>query len=164
VTAYSYAVYLPVVVIIGYFAWARARGPKRSLISAAGMIILMGGLLALIPTLLHLWHGISFTTIHRDISRDHETRASILQTAWEYAGLVTVISAAAAVIAIAVAKGLSDRLLRCALLGAAFVVPVYQILIAKTGWALDKHLAVGMWCVVLVRASFRPQPPGPLAD
>jgi 4-amino-4-deoxy-L-arabinose transferase-like glycosyltransferase len=150
VTAYSYAIYLPVVVVIGYFAWARERGAKRSLISAAGMIIVMGALLALIPTLLHLWHGISFTTIHRDISRDHETRASILQTAWSYAGLVTVISAAAAVIAIAVAKGLPDRLLRCALLGAAFVVPVYQILIAKTGWALDKHLAVGMWCVVLV--------------
>ena len=150
ITAYSYAIYLPVVVVISYLAWARERGAKRSLISAAGMIILMGGLLALIPTLLHLWHGISFTTIHRDISRDHETRASILQTAWEYAGLVTIISTAAAVIAIAAAKGWSDRLLRGALLGAAFVVPVYQILIAKTGWALDKHLSVGMWCAVLV--------------
>jgi 4-amino-4-deoxy-L-arabinose transferase-like glycosyltransferase len=150
VTAYSYAVYLPVVVIIGYFACGRVRGLKRSLISAAGMIILTGALLALIPTLLHVWHGISFTTIHRDISRDHETRAAILQTAWSYAGLVTVISAAAAMLAIAVAQRLSDRLLRCALLAAAFVVPVYQILIAKTGWALDKHLACGMWCVALV--------------
>lgn len=150
VTAYSYAIYLPVVVVIGYFACGRVRGLKRSLISAAAMIILAGVLLALIPTLLHLWHGISFTTIHRDISRDHETRAAILQTAWSYAGLVTFVSAAAAVIAIAVAPGLSDRLLRCALLAAAFVVPVYQILIAKTGWALDKHLACGMWCVALV--------------
>jgi 4-amino-4-deoxy-L-arabinose transferase-like glycosyltransferase len=150
ITAYSYAIYLPAVVIISYLAWARERGAKRSLLSAAGMIILMCGLLALVPTLLHLWHGISFTTIHRDISRDHETRASILQTAWSYAGLITVISAAAAVIAIADAKGRSDRLLRGALLGAALVVPVYQILIAKTGWALDKHLSVGMWCVALV--------------
>jgi 4-amino-4-deoxy-L-arabinose transferase-like glycosyltransferase len=150
VTAYSYAIYLPVVVIVGYFAWGRARGLKRSAISAAGMVIFLSALLALIPTLLHLWHGISFTTVHRDISRDHETRASILQTAWSYAGLVTVISSAAAVMALATARGLSDRLLRCALLGAAFVVPVYQILIAKTGWALDKHLACGMWCVVLV--------------
>ncbi len=150
VTAYSYAIYLPVVVIVGYCAWACQRGPKRALISAAGMIIFTGALLALIPTMLHLWHGISFTTIHRDISRDHETRAAILQTAWSYSGLVTVISAAAAVIAIAVAKDLSNRLFRCALLAAAFVVPVYQILIAKTGWALDKHLSCGMWCVVLV--------------
>jgi 4-amino-4-deoxy-L-arabinose transferase-like glycosyltransferase len=150
VTAYSYAIYLPAVVIVGYFAWARERGAKRSLISLAGMIILLGALLALIPTLLHVWHGVSFTTIHRDISRDHETRAAILQTAWSYAGLVTIVSAAAAVIAIAAAKGRSDRLFRCALLGAAFLVPVYQILIAKTGWALDKHLAAGMWCVVLV--------------
>lgn len=149
VTAYSYAIYLPVVVIIGYFACGRVRGLKRSVISAAGMIVLTGALLALIPTLLHVWHGVSFTTIHRDISRDHETRAAILQTAWSYAGLVTVISAAAAVLAVAAARGLPDRLLRGALLAAGFVVPVYQILIAKTGWALDKHLACGMWCVVL---------------
>ncbi len=150
VTAYSYAIYLPAVVIIGYFAWARERGAKRSLISLAGMIIVLGALLALIPTLLHVWHGISFTIIHRNISRDHETRAAILQTAWSYAGLVTIVSAAAGVLAIAAAKRRSDWLFRCALLGAAFVVPVYQILIAKTGWALDKHLACGMWCVVLV--------------
>ncbi len=150
VTAYSYAIYLPVVLVVGYFAWARVRGCKRALISAAGMVICTGALLALIPTMLHLWHGISFTTIHREISRDHETRAAILQTAWSYAGLLTVISTAAALVAIAAAKDLPNRLLRCALLGAAFVVPVYQILIAKTGWALDKHLAAGMWCVVLV--------------
>ena len=150
VTAYSYAIYLPVVVIIGYLAWTRGRGYKWALISAAGMVICTGALVALIPTMLHLWHGISFTTIHRDISRDRETRASILQTAWSYAGLLTVVSTAAAVVAIAAAKDLPNRILRCALLGAAFVVPVYQILIAKTGWALDKHLSVGLWCVVLV--------------
>lgn len=150
ITAYSYAIYLPVVVIIGYFAWARDRGYKRALISAAGMAVCIGALVGLIPTMLHVWRGISFTTIHRDISRDHETVASILQTAWSYAGLLTVVSTAAAVVAIAAAKDLPNRLLRAALLGAAFVVPVYQILIAKTGWALDKHLACGMWCVVLV--------------
>jgi 4-amino-4-deoxy-L-arabinose transferase-like glycosyltransferase len=150
VTAYSYAIYLPVVVVIGYFAWARDRGYPRALISLAGMIVCLGVLVALIPTVLHVWHGVSFTTIHRDISRDHETVASILQTAWTYAGLLTVVSTAAAVVAIAAAKDLSNRLLRCALLAAAFVVPVYQILIAKTGWALDKHLSCGMWCAVLV--------------
>lgn len=150
VTAYSYAIYLPVVIIIGYLAWARGRGYQRALISAAGMVICAGALLALLPTVLHLWHGISFTTIHRDISKDHETRASILQTAWSYAGLLTVVSTAAGLLAIAAARDLPNRILRCALLGAAFVVPVYQIMIAKTGWALDKHLAVGLWCVVLV--------------
>ncbi len=150
VTAYSYAIYLPVVVIIGYFTWARSRSYRRTLISAAAMIICTGALLALIPSMLHLWHGISFTTIHRDISKDRETRASILQTAWSYAGLLTVVSSAAALVAIAAAKDLRNRIFRLALLGAAFVVPVYQILIAKTGWALDKHLAVGLWCVVLV--------------
>jgi hypothetical protein len=84
-------------------------------------------------------------TLSRSITRDHQTVPAILQIAWSCAGPFTVIIGAGALIAVGAARERSERFL----LAAAFVVPCYQILIARTGWALDKHLAPGMWCAVL---------------
>jgi 4-amino-4-deoxy-L-arabinose transferase-like glycosyltransferase len=150
VTAYSYAIYIPVVLGIGLLAAARERNLKRAVILTALTAVILAAALALVPTLLGLWHGVFDTTISRSIARDHQTVPAILQTAWSCAGPFTVIMSAGALIAVGAARERRERILRAALLVAAFVVPVYQILIARTGWALDKHLTPGMWCAALV--------------
>jgi hypothetical protein len=149
VTAYSYAIYIPVVLGTGFLATARARGLKRAVILAAWMAVILAAVLALVLSLLGVWRGVFDTTISRSIARDHQTVPAILQTAWAAAGPFTVIISAGALIAVGAARERGERILRAALLAAAFVVPCYQVLIARTGWALDKHLTPGMWCAVL---------------
>jgi 4-amino-4-deoxy-L-arabinose transferase-like glycosyltransferase len=149
VTAYSYAIYIPVVLGIGFLATTRARSLKRAVILVAWMAAILAAALAVVPSLLDVWPGVFHTTLSRSITRDHQTVPAILQIAWSCAGPFTVIISAGALIAVGAARGRSERFLLAALLAAAFVVPCYQILIARTGWALDKHLAPGMWCAVL---------------
>jgi hypothetical protein len=149
VTAYSYAIYIPVVLGIGFLATTRARSLKRAVILVAWMAAILAVALAVVPSLLDVWPGVFHTTLSRSITRDHQTVPAILQIAWSCAGPFTVIISAGALIAVGAARGRSERFLLAALLAAAFVVPCYQILIARTGWALDKHLAPGMWCAVL---------------
>jgi hypothetical protein len=149
VTAYSYAIYIPVVLGIGFLASARARSLKRAVILTAWTAVILGAALALVPSLLGVWPGVFHTTLSRSITRDHQTVPAILQIAWACAGPFVVIISAGALIAGGAARDRGERFLRAALLAAAFVVPCYQILIARTGWALDKHLTPGMWCAVL---------------
>ncbi len=148
VTAYSYAIYIPGVLGIGFFA-ARPGGLRRAVILAVVMAVILAAALALVPTLLGVWPGVFDTTLSRSITRDHQGIPAILQIGWTCAGPFTVITSAGALIAVAAARERSEQFLRAALLGAAFVVPCYQILIARTGWALDKHLTPGMWCAAL---------------
>lgn len=149
VTAYSYAIYIPVVLGIGFLAAARAQSLKRAVALLAWMAVILALALAVVPSLLGVWPGVFHTTLSRSITRDHQTVPAILQIAWASAGMFTVIISAGALIAVGTARKRSERFLPAALLAAAFVVPCYQILIARTGWALDKHLAPGMWCAVL---------------
>jgi hypothetical protein len=138
-----------VVLGIGFLATTRARSLKRAVILVAWMAAILAVALAVVPSLLDVWPGVFHTTLSRSITRDHQTVPAILQIAWSCAGPFTVIISAGALVAVGAARGRSERFLLAALLAAAFVVPCYQILIARTGWALDKHLAPGMWCAVL---------------
>ena len=147
-TAYSYAIYIPVVLGVGFLS-ARSRGLKRAVILAVWMTVILAAALALVPSLLGVWQGVFHTTLSRSITRDHQSVPAILQIAWACAGPFTIISSAGALIAVGAARERGERFLRAALLAAAFVVPCYQILIARTGWALDKHLTPGMWCAAL---------------
>lgn len=149
VTAYSYAIYIPVVLGIGFLAAARARSLKRAMVLVAWMAVILGVAFAVVPSLMGVWPGVFHTTLSRSITRDHQTVPAILQIAWASAGPFTVIISTGALIAVGAARKRSERFLPAALLAAAFVVPCYQILIARTGWALDKHLTPGMWCAVL---------------
>jgi 4-amino-4-deoxy-L-arabinose transferase-like glycosyltransferase len=150
VTAYSYAIYIPVVLVIGFLATARTRSLKRAVILVSAMTVILAIALAVVPSLLGVWPGVFDTTLSRSITRDNQTVPAILQIAWSSAGAFTVIVSAGALIAVGTARERSKRFLLAALLAAAFVVPCYQILIARTGWALDKHLTPGMWCAALV--------------
>jgi hypothetical protein len=150
VTAYSYAIYIPVVLGIGFLATARTRTVKRAVILGTWMTVILAIALAIVPSLLGVWPGVFHTTLSRSITRDHQTVPAILQIAWSCAGPFTVITSAGALIAVGAARERRKRFLLAALLAAAFAVPCYQILIARTGWALDKHLTPGMWCAALV--------------
>jgi 4-amino-4-deoxy-L-arabinose transferase-like glycosyltransferase len=150
ITAYSYAIYIPVVLGVGFLAALRARDLRRAVLLTALIAVILAAALALVPSVLGVWHGVFDTTISRSINRDHQTVPAILQTAWSMAGPFTVIVTVGALVAIGAARERGERIMRVTLLAAAFAVPCYQILIARTGWALDKHLAPGMWCAALV--------------
>jgi hypothetical protein len=150
ITAYSYAIYIPVVLGVGLLAAARTGNFRRAVLLTVLTAVILAAALALVPTMLGLWHGVFDTTVSRSINRDHQTVPAILQTAWSMVGAFTVIVTVGALIAIAAARERGEQIMRATLLAAAFAVPCYQILIARTGWALDKHLAPGMWCAALV--------------
>ena len=73
VTAYSYAIYIPVVLGIGFLAAARAQNLKRAVVLLAWMAVILALALAVVPSLLGVWPGVFHTTLSRSITRDHQT-------------------------------------------------------------------------------------------
>ena len=108
VTAYSYAIYIPVLLGVGFLA-ALARSLRRAVILTACTVVILAAALAFIPSLLGLWPGIFHTTISRSITRDHQSVPAILQTAWSCAGPFTIIASAGALIAIGAARERGER-------------------------------------------------------
>jgi hypothetical protein len=74
---------------------------------------------------------------------DHQSILLVLNGVWGYSGLIIVLAVIGALIAVRAEGGQRAALL--VLLGCTtLVVPAAQ-LHDQTGWALDKHLAYGIW-------------------
>jgi hypothetical protein len=143
-TAYSYAIYDPAVIAFAGFVWWLRLGRRRTLTLT---LLLIGSLIALgfiLPTVMGLWSGIVAVTITRVGSIDTQGYVLVAQLSWEWSGLVGMLALAGAITA---AAGRADKrvtALLAVLAGSAFLVPLYQLHL-QTGWALDKHLACGIW-------------------
>ncbi len=155
-TAYSGVVIDPAVIGFAFLVWQLEAGPLR----AARDTALFGGLLAVgFPVALIVAHstaGMS-SIFHRSHS-DHQSLLLVAGDVWKFSGLIIVL----AIIGGGVALLNEDRrqailltFLGCSIL----LVPAAQFYF-QTGWALDKHLAYGIWfaaiaagygCAVLVR-------------
>jgi len=150
ITAYSYAIYIPVVILVAIFVWARDHAWKHALISGAWLTGMSAVLLIGLPTILKVWGGIFFTTISRSTLSDYGSAISILSQVWSYGGFDIFAALAAGVIVAALAPTLSERLLAVSLAAAVLAVPAYQTFDAETGWALDKHMSCGVWLGAMI--------------
>lgn len=139
-TAYSYIIYIPLVIAIAAISWIPVRGRRKSLISGAW---LAGSTLALFigsATALKLWAGLSFTVLNRQVT-DPQGYLSVVDATWSWQGIVTCLAVAGALVAIVAGQ---ERLLIVVLAGSCLVVPFQQARI-QTGVSLDKHLSLGIW-------------------
>jgi Dolichyl-phosphate-mannose-protein mannosyltransferase len=151
-TAYSYAIYdLPIVAFAISVWWLRL-GSRRTVTLTVWFLGSAAALGFVVPTLMGLWAGIVAVTVTRTgggiSAAEHQGYLLPAQLAWEWSGLVAVLGLAGACTAVA---GRADKrvvALLSVLSASAFLVPVYQLHL-QTGWALDKHLACGIWLAAM---------------
>jgi len=145
-TAYSYALYDPAVVVLAFYVWLPRLGARRARELAMWLICSAATLAVLIPTAMGLWGGIIAVTITRSGNAGLENQGYLLvaQLSWGWSGLVAVLGVAGAVTAAALREDRRVTALLAALAASAFLVPLYQLHL-QTGWSLDKHLACGIW-------------------
>jgi 4-amino-4-deoxy-L-arabinose transferase-like glycosyltransferase len=149
-TAYSYAVYDPAIFAVAYFAWLPRVGKQRARELALWLVASALTLAVLIPTVMGLWGGIIAVTITRSGNSLNEDQGYLVvaQLAWAWSGLVALLGLAGAATAAAVREERRKITLLWVLAGSAFLVPLYQLHL-QTGWALDKHLACGIWLAAM---------------
>jgi 4-amino-4-deoxy-L-arabinose transferase-like glycosyltransferase len=141
-TAYSGLVIDPVVIVFAYLVWLPRHGIRRACYSTAWLAGAWLVFFALLITASRSWPGIAFTVVNRKVD-DYQGARVILLDVLAYSGLIIVAAVTAAVIAIRTENG-QRRALLVLLGGTALVVPAAQFYV-RTGWALDKHLAYGIW-------------------
>jgi putative flippase GtrA len=144
-TAYSYLIYLPFVIVIAGLSWIPYRGCRRAIISSAWLTGATAGFFIAGATVLKLWPGLSFTVLNRRVVIPQGYRL-VIMSAWSWQGIVTVVALIGVAVAIAVGK---RRLLIAVLAGACLIVPFQQARI-QTGVSLDKHLSLGIWLAAMV--------------
>jgi hypothetical protein len=141
-TAYSGIVIVPVVIFIAFLVLLSQSGLGRALSWTACLAAGSAAVFWLVIKVSHSWAGLEFTILNRQVN-DHQPAGLILSIIAKDSGLIIACAVAGALIAMRT----EER--RCAaplvaLAGAALVVPAAQLYF-RTGWALDKHLAYGIW-------------------
>ena len=140
-TAYSYIIYVPVVIAIAAVSWVPVYGRKRSLISAAWLMGVTVALFICSVTVLKLWAGLTFTVLNRHVDILQGYRL-VVDSTWSWQGIVMCLAAVGALVAIATSK--QQRVLVVTLALACVIVPLQQARI-ESGVSLDKHLSLGIW-------------------
>jgi len=140
VTAFSYLIYVPVVIAIAAISWAPAHGIKRSLISAAWLAGVTAMCFIGSVTVLKLWPGLSLTVLNRQVNI-LQGYMLVVDSTWSWQGIVMCLALVGALVAIATSK---QRILIAVLAAACLMVPFQQARI-QTGTSLDKHLSIGIW-------------------
>ena len=122
-TAYSYLIYVPVVIAIAAVSWVPVYGRKRSLISAAWLMGVTVALFVCSVTVLKLWAGLTFTVLNRHVDILQGYRL-VVDSTWSWQGIVMCLAAVGALVAIATSK--QQRVLVVALALACLIVPLQQ--------------------------------------
>jgi hypothetical protein len=150
VIAYSYVIYIPVVVALYVSMRALSFGWRSAMQSGAWMLACIVSMYLGLATVLRLWSGLLFTIYNRGgkfgIAR--QPISQILNSVWSWQGIIMCLGAVGA--ACALASG-QKRLLVVLLAGASCVVPAEQLHL-HTGVSLDKHLVPGVWFACIAAA------------
>ncbi len=143
-TAYSSAVFDPVVIALAALIARPEPGGKDALRRSAAVLTFTSAAVALLAAAGGPYYaaGVSQTVLSR-ISGNNPPLA-VLAEAWTWTGVVIVPSLAALLIAFFWKTGRARRQLLLVLVGAALLVPVEQARI-HTLTSLDKHADVGAW-------------------
>ena len=148
-TAFSGLVIAPVAVVFALLVWLPRMGARRAWSCSWPLIGSWLASFALLVTVSGSWAALGFTVISRNIA-DYQRTSVILAVAVLFSWFAAITALLGAVLAIRE----PDRK-RAALLGflglTVLVVPAAH-LAEGTAWALDKHLAYGIWFAVLASA------------
>jgi putative flippase GtrA len=143
VTAYSYAIFAPVAILLAGISWTPRIGWRSSVAGTAWLAALAVALMVFFASALRLWQGIFSTTFAR---RSGDSGVlSVAQTSWELTGLIAILALMGAIAAFrSRSAGMSERLILGCCAAAALMVPLEQARL-RTGTSLDKHLSLGAW-------------------
>jgi putative flippase GtrA len=143
VTAYSYAIFVPVGILLAVMSWAERSGWPRSVATGGWLTGMAVTMMVLLPTVLKLWQGIFSTTLSRH--GGDSGVLSVARTSWQLTGLIAVLAVIGAVAAACSRARKRGQFLLVAFCAAAAVfVPAEQARL-QTATSLDKHLAMGAW-------------------
>jgi hypothetical protein len=140
--AYSAIAIVPVVIVFAFLTWWHRFDTRLALYRTATLTVLGAAIFALVITASGSWAGIAFTVLNRKVN-DYQPALLIIGDVARFSGLIMLL----ALIGAAAATREPDRRfgLFVGLLGVtALVVPAAQLYM-RTAWALDKHVAYGMW-------------------
>ena len=140
--AYSAIAIVPVVIAFAFLAWRHRFDTRLAAYRTATLTILAAGFFAAAITASGSWPGIAFTVLDRKLN-DYQPALHVVGDVAMFSGLILVL----ALIGAAAAFGEPDRRfgVLVVLLGvSALVVPAAQLYM-RTAWALDKHVAYGIW-------------------
>ena len=141
-TAYPSLVIDPVVIAFAFFALLPWIGARRAGYWAAWFTAAWLALFSLLITLSGTWAGIGFTVLNRKVN-DYQLPLLVLGDIARYSGFIIVTGLIGAAIAMRAEQHWLRGLL--VVLGAtSLLVPVAQFYF-QTAWALEKHLAFGIW-------------------
>jgi hypothetical protein len=140
--AYSALAVTPVVIAVAFLTWRCHVDTRLACYRTAALTAAAVAVFAVVITASGSWAGITFTVINRKMN-DYQDTALILGHVALYSGLIIVLALTGA-LAAAREPDRRFRLLLVTLGATALVVPAAQLYM-RTGWALDKHVAYGMW-------------------
>ncbi len=140
VTAFSFAIYIPVVVLFAFFTWRYLIGPRQALWCGAWLGLTAIVTAAALMTFLHLWAAAVSDTVARPASKLGQSVALVARSAWSFDGLLFGIACAGVILAFAVRDQRKWIFASCVIAG--IVVPAYQSYIGTAG-SIDKHLSAG---------------------
>lgn len=146
-TAYSSIAIDPVVIAFAFIVLLPAVGARRAGYRAAWFTGTWLAFFCLLITVSGSWAGIAFTILNRKIN-DYQLPIHVLGDIASYSGFIIVTALTGAAIAIRTEQSWRRGLL--VVPGAtALLVPIAQLYF-QTAWALDKHLAFGIWFASIV--------------
>lgn len=139
-TAYSYMIYVPVIVVIAILVWGQRFGVRRAIVSSLWMTGSCLAAFAACASTMHLWPGILSEILARQ-SGD-SGMFSVAVTSWTWVGLILCLALGGMV----ASSSLRDHhtVLLAVLALSAALVPLQNMRI-ETGTALEKHIAIGLW-------------------
>lgn len=141
-TAYSGIVIVPVVIVFAFLVLLSQIGPGRAWYWTACLAAGSAAVFWLVINFSGCWAAIRFTILNRKVN-DFQPVGIIVSDIVKDTGLIIACALAGALIAMRREERRRAALL-AALGGAALVVPVAHLYF-RTGWALDKHAAYGIW-------------------
>ncbi len=150
-TAYSYGIYDAPVIVFAFCVWWLRYDRRRAFALTLWLVGPLILLALIVVTALGMWHNILLTTVRRNgANKTHQLQGylTVVELAWEWAGLVAILAAGGAIAAAASRVNKRLTLVLIVLAATAFLVPLYQLHL-RTAWALDKHIAVGMWLAAM---------------
>lgn len=141
-TAYSGMVIVPVVIVVAFLALLSKLGAGRAWFWTAFLTAGSAAAFWQMVTLSGSWAGVGFTILNRKVN-DYQPLGLVVSDIVKDSGLIIACAVTGALIAMWNEERRRAALLT-ALAGAALVVPAAQLYF-RTGWALDKHTAYGIW-------------------
>jgi Dolichyl-phosphate-mannose-protein mannosyltransferase len=146
-TAFSYAIYDAPFIAVAFCVWLLRYDRRRARVLTLWLLGSVAALGVVVTTAMGLWHDIALTTILRGGANGElelQSYATVGRLTWQWSGLVATLGIAGAIAAAAARNDKRVIALLCVLAGSAVVVPLYQFHL-RTAWALDKHVACGIW-------------------